>query len=72
MIKNTVIVIAIIIGLYYLEVQVVVVAVDSTITFWNDATIYVTTFKDRHPWIMLALPAMVLILLGTMKGVPRA
>lgn len=66
--KITLLIVAIIIGLYVLDVTVVVDTLNAATVHWNNAVIYVTTFKDRHPYIMLFMPVMVLILLATMKG----
>lgn len=67
-IKITLLITTIVLLLYILDVRVVKDALTATTTFWNDATVYITTFKDRHPWIMLFMPIAVLILLWTMKG----
>lgn len=66
--KATLLLITIIVLLYAMDVRVIVTFIDSLAVYWNDATIYISTFKDRHPWIMLSMPLMILILLISMKN----
>jgi len=68
--KTTLIILLILILLYILKVPAVVSAFDWFVVFWNNSVIYITTFKDRHPMIMLFMPLAVIILLATMKGDP--
>lgn len=69
-IKITLLLITIAMMLYILKVPAVVNGFDTAAIFWNNAVIYITTFKDRQPMIMLFLPLAVLILLATMRGDP--
>lgn len=70
--RITILLFVIILSLYILDVRLVVAMVDGFSVHWNNATIYLTTFKDRHPWIMLFMPYMVIVLLYTMKDTDHA
>jgi hypothetical protein len=35
--------------------------------YWNEFIIVVTTFKDRHPYILLAFPLCIVLLLFSFK-----
>jgi hypothetical protein len=68
--RITLLLITIIVLLYAMDVRVVVSALNGLAIYWNDATVYLTTFKDRHPWILLFMPLMVIILLISFRGDP--
>lgn len=65
--KSTLIIFLIITLLYILEITVIVNLVDSTAEYWNYATVYIASFKDRHPWILLSMPFSVFLLLFSLK-----
>lgn len=69
-IKITLLMATIIILLYVMDVKLVVASVNGFQTHWNDATVYIFSFKDRHPWIMLSMPFMSILMLATLKGSP--
>lgn len=66
-IKITFMIIAVLVLLYVLKVPEVIAAFDWLIDVWNDLTIYITTFKDRHPIIMLFMPVIIIVLLFTAR-----
>lgn len=69
MIKTTIIIILVIALLYKADMHVVRTVIDGLPYYWNVITIEVSTFKDRHPMMMAFLPLLILILLGSMRGV---
>ena len=70
--KETLLFIIIIIILYKMDVRVVVEIIDTTTIYWNAATIYITTFRDRHPFIMMFMPVLIIMLVATFRGDPDA
>jgi len=56
MLKSTIIFILILALLYALRVHVVVDTLDGLAHYWNTTTVFVMTFKDRHPLIFAFLP----------------
>lgn len=69
MIRNTVIIILVIFILYRMEVSWVVWIVDGFPALWNEATIYIMTFRDRHPLIFTFLPIMCILLMLSMRNI---
>lgn len=65
--RITMLLITILVVLYILKVAVVVNILDGAAIHWNAAVVYITTFKDRHPFILLFMPFGILLLLATMR-----
>jgi hypothetical protein len=69
MIKTTIIIVLLVALLYKAEVGPIVHVLDNATWYWNMAVIEITTFKDRHPFIMLSMPFLILIVLRSMRRV---
>lgn len=59
--------IIIVLLLYLLDIKPVVAFVDQSVAFilqqWNSLIEFIFTFRDKHPWIYMAIPFAMLYLM---------
>ncbi len=67
MIRNTLLLLVIILILHQMRVWWLVAIIDNAPYYWNYATIYVLTFSVRHPYIFMFLPHMCILLILSLR-----
>lgn len=67
MIRLFIIAALIITVLYLMEFDPIVIFIHNAADYWNTITIHISTFRHRHPWIMLSFPFTIILLLMSMK-----